>query len=477
MLALLPARGLPVTKQTAPPAWLEGRTFQHVKDKIALASCDRAPTGNSNFKSEGPSMKKTVQNVVGHIGIDLRLLGMIGALVLLWIIFDIFTGGRFLTPRNLFNLSVQTASVGVMATGMVFVIVTRNIDLSVGSLLGFTGMLMGTLQLDILPQFLGFGHPSIWMITLVAGLLFGTMVGAFQGWIIGYLTVPAFIVTLGGLLVWRGAAWWVTRGQTVAPLDETFRMFGGGVEGTLGAQLSWIVGIVATVAAVVVMVLSRRRKATHGFSIKPLWAEYTLGGIVAVLILGFVYIMNAYPLPPGAAKRVTEAQGLEFPPDGLFISHGIAIPVIILLAVAIIMTIVAQRTRFGRYVFATGGNPDAAVLSGINTRLLTVKVFALMGALTAIASVIASARLGAVGNDLGILDELRVIAAAVIGGTALSGGIGTIYGAVIGAVIMQSLQSGMAMVGVDAPLQSIVVGLVLVLAVFIDIVYRRRIGA
>ncbi|OUS04255.1 sugar ABC transporter permease [Rhodobacterales bacterium 52_120_T64] len=421
-------------------------------------------------------MKKAMRNVVGAVGIDLRLLGMIGALVLLWIVFDLSTGGRFMTPRNLFNLSVQTASVAVMSTGMVFVIVTRHIDLSVGALLGFIGMVMGTLQLNILPEYLGFGHWSIWMITAVVGLLLGTIIGAFQGWIIGYLTVPAFIVTLGGLLVWRGAAWWVTQGQTVAPLDSTFRMLGGGVEGTLGSQLSWLVGMVATIAAVVTIVLARRRKSNHGFNVKPLWAEYALGGIVTLLILGYVVIMNAYPLPKGAAKRYAEAQGIEYPADGLFISHGIAIPVIILLVVAIVMTVVAQKTRFGRYVFATGGNPDAAELSGINTRLLTVKVFALMGALTAIAAVIASARLGAVGNDLGVLDELRVIAAAVIGGTALSGGIGTIYGAIIGAVIMQSLQSGMAMVGVDAPLQSIVVGVVLVLAVFIDIVYRRRAG-
>ncbi len=201
-----------------------------------------------------------------------------------------------------------------------------------------------------------------------------------------------------------------------------------------------------------------------------------MSGIIVFLILGFVFLMNSYPLPKGAAKRYAEAKGMEIPPEGLFISHGIAIPVILVIVIAITMTIVARRTRFGRYVFATGGNPDAAELSGINTRLLTVKIFALMGALTAIASVIGSARLGAVGNDLGTLDELRVIAAAVIGGTALSGGIGTIHGAILGALIMQSLQSGMAMVGVDAPLQSIVVGLVLVLAVLIDIIYRRRLG-
>jgi D-xylose transport system permease protein len=422
------------------------------------------------------TMKQFLRNLVNVIGIDFRLLGMIGALLILWIAFDLITGGRFLTPRNLFNLSVQTASVAVMATGMVFVIVTRHIDLSVGSLLGFLGMIMGALQVFILPDYLGIGHWSIWFITIFAGLLLGTVIGAFQGWVIGYQAVPAFIVTLGGLLVWRGAAWWVTQGQTVAPLDVTFRLMGGGTEGTLGDQLSWAVGGIATVAAVVMMIQSRRRRSGHGFEVKPLWADYVLGAIITGGILGFVAIMNAYPLPKGAVKRYAEARAIEIPPDGLFISHGIAIPVIILLVVAIVMTIIAKRTRFGRYVFATGGNPDAAELSGINTRMLTVKVFALMGALTALAAVISSARLGSVGNDLGILDELRVIAAAVIGGTALSGGIGTIYGAIIGAIIMQSLQSGMAMVGVDAPLQSIVVGVVLVLAVWIDIAYRRRAG-
>ena len=150
--------------------------------------------------------------------------------------------------------------------------------------------------------------------------------------------------------------------------------------------------------------------------------------------------------------------------------------VLLLIALAIGMTVMAKRTRLGRYIFATGGNPDAAELSGINTRLLTVKVFALMGALVALSAVVASARLTNHSNDIGTLDELRVIAAAVIGGTALAGGIGTIHGAILGALIMQSLQSGMAMVGVDAPLQNIVVGAVLVFAVWIDIVYRRRMG-
>ena len=414
---------------------------------------------------------------IKSLQIDTRLLGMIGALLVIWIVFDVVTGGLYLTPRNLFNLSVQTASVAVMATGMVFIIVTRHIDLSVGSLLGFLGMLMGTMQLHVLPEIVGTGHWSIWIITVIFGVVMGALIGAFQGWLVGYLTIPAFIVTLGGLLVWRGAAWWVTSGQTVAPLDQTFKLLGGGVSGTLGGPASWELGIAATAAALFLLLQSRRKKAAHGFPVKPVWAEAVVAGIISVAILGFTFIMVSYPVPTRAARRILEARGEPVPDGPIHMAQGIAFPVVLLLVVALVMTVVAQRTRFGRYVFATGGNPEAAELSGIDTRFLTVKIFALMGGLTAIAAVIASARLGAVGNDLGTLDELRVIAAAVIGGTALSGGIGTIYGAVIGALIMQSLQSGMAMVGVDAPMQSIVVGVVLVFAVFVDIVYRKRTGA
>jgi D-xylose transport system permease protein len=304
----------------------------------------------------------------------------------------------------------------------------------------------------------------------------GSVLGAFQGWVVGYLTVPAFIVTLGGFLVYRGAMWWVTRGQTVAPLDPTFKLLGGGADGTLGVTLSWAFGILASVAAVVLMLLSRRRKSSHGFQVKPVWAEGILIALAVGLVMGFVWVMNSYKIAKGALPRIAEARGVELT-EGLVLYHGVAIPVVILLAVTVVMTVISTRTRFGRYVYATGGNPEAAALSGINTKFLTVKVFALMGALTGLSAVVASARLGSVDVGLGTLDELRVIAAAVIGGTALSGGFGTIYGAVIGALIMQSLQSGMASVGVDAPLQSIVVGLVLVFAVWVDIVYRRKTGS
>ena len=419
-------------------------------------------------------MSSELKRRLAALEIDTRLLGMIGALLVVWIGFDLLTEGRFLTSRNLFNLSVQTASVAVMATGMVFVIVTRNIDLSVGSLLGVLAMVMGVVQAEVLPDFLGFNHPANWVITVGVGVILGAAIGAAQGYVIGYLAVPAFIVTLGGLLIWRGAAWWVTQGRTVAPLDRNFTLMGGGAEGTLGAGLSWALGTLAVAAVLGLLAWSRQRRRTHGFAVKPLWAEFTLGGLLTAMILGFVAVMNAYQVPARAAERILKAKGLEVPPEGIELAHGIAIPVVILLVVAIVMTVIARRTRFGRYVFATGGNPDAAELSGVDTRWLTVKIFALMGVLCAVAAVIASARLRSAANDLGTLDELRVIAAAVIGGTSLAGGVGTIYGAILGALVMQSLQSGMALVGINTSLQSIIIGLVLVLAVWADHVYRRR---
>ena len=409
--------------------------------------------------------------------LDTRLLGMIGAFLVICLVFHVLTGQRFLTPRNIFTLTIQTVSVAIMATGMVFVIVTRHIDLSVGSLLAVCSAVMALVQVWVMPQLmgLGIGHPATAPLAILAGLVTGAAIGAFNGWLIGYLSIPAFIVTLGGLLVWRNVAWYLTSGQTLGPLDPNFQLFGG-IGGTIGVTASWIVGALAVVAALAAMWSARRKKAGHGFEVKPLWAEALMMAIVAGLILGFVAILNAYQVPTARLERVFAARG-ETLPEGYTQGYGLPISVLVLVVIAVGMTVIARRTRFGRYIFAAGGNPEAAALSGINTRLLTVKIFALMGVLCAISAIVASARAANHANDIGTLDELRVIAAAVIGGTALSGGIGTIYGAILGALIMQSLQSGMAMVGVESPFQNIVVGSVLVLAVLIDIIYRKRSGA
>ncbi|WP_336055401.1 sugar ABC transporter permease [Nitratireductor sp. CH_MIT9313-5] len=408
--------------------------------------------------------------------LDTRMLGMLGALVVIWIGFHLLSGGLFLTPRNLWNLSVQSASIAVMSTGMVLVIVTRNIDLSVGSLLGFIGMIVGVTQAQYLPELLGFGHPMIWVLALVVGIVVGAIVGGLQGYIIAFLGVPAFIVTLGGLLVWRGAAWWVTSGRTVAPMDPTFRLIGGGPEGAIGATWSWILGIILCLAIIAMLVSGRKQRRKFNFPLRPLWAEGFLGFVGCGLVLGAVAIANSYPWPRGIVRRYAEANNIAIPDGGLFIAHGIAIPVLVAIGVGIVMTFIATRTRFGRYVFAIGGNQEAAELAGINTRWVIMKIFILMGILTAIASAISTARLNAATNAQGTLDELLVIAAAVIGGTSLGGGVGTIAGAMIGAVLMQSLATGMILLGVDTPLQNIVVGLVLVVAVWLDTIYRKRVA-
>lgn len=411
--------------------------------------------------------------------VDTRLLGMIVALLLIWLGFHFYGHfvngyGAFLTPRNLWNLSVQTSSIAVMATGMVLIIVTRHIDLSVGSLLGFVAMIMGVMQVWVLPKYLGLGHPMIWVITVLVGIAFGTLIGALQGFLIAYLSIPAFIVTLGGLLIWRGASYLVARGETIAPVDETFALIGGGPYGTVGATGSWIVGALACIGIIILLVSGRRQRIRFGFPTRPMWAEALLGLAGTGFVIGSVLVMNAYPWPKGIIKKYAAANNIEVPEGGLFISHGFAIPILIAIAVGIAMTFLATRTRFGRYVFAIGGNPEAAELAGINTKKMTLLIFALMGALTGISAVIASARLKSATLALGQFDELYVIAAAVIGGTSFAGGIGTIYGAILGALVMQSLQSGMVLIGFDAAIQQMVVGGVLVLAVFIDTMYRKN---
>lgn len=409
------------------------------------------------------------------LGLDKRLFGMIIAFGVLCITFNLLTDGLFLSPRNIFNITVQTVSVAIMATGMVFVIVARHIDLSVGSMLAICSAVMAMAQTQWLPSLFGLESVINLPIAIILGLMLGTAIGATSGWIIGYQGIPSFIVTLGGLLIWRNVAWYTTNGQSISLSDPRLLLFGG-TEGVLGPDVSWVVAILASIVATIAIIASRFARKRHGADTKPIWAEGIVIALVVGAIVGFVSILNSYAIPKGKLKRLFEARG-EVMPEGFVDFHGLPVSVLILIVVVVAMTVVAQKTRLGRYIFAMGGNPDAAELSGINTRLLTVKIFALMGFLCALAALVAQARLQSHGNDIGTLDELKVIAAAVIGGTALAGGIGTIYGAILGALIMQSLQSGMAMVGVDTPFQNIVVGSVLIIAVWIDVYYRKRTGA
>jgi D-xylose transport system permease protein len=232
------------------------------------------------------------------------------------------------------------------------------------------------------------------------------------------------------------------------------------------------VGAIACAAIVVMAINGRRQRAKFGLRLRPLWLEIGLATATCGVVLGAIAYLNRYFLPPlVAADRgctVAADQG------GCSISFGLANPVLILIGVTLVMTFIARRLRFGRYVFAIGGNPEAAVLGGIKTRWVIMKSFILMGVLVAVAAIVQTARLNAAVSGLGQSAELYVIAAAVIGGTSLAGGVGTVSGAVLGALVMQSLQSGMVLVGVEAPIQDVASGVVLVLAVTLDTLLKRR---
>jgi D-xylose transport system permease protein len=420
--------------------------------------------------------RRTFGSLVQTAEVDTRLVGMLIALAIIWVGFNFLSGGLFLTSRNLWNLSVQSSSIAIMATGMVLIIVSRNIDLSIGSIVGITGYTMAMVQAIWIPGIfnVGVNQPYTWIIALVLGIVLGALIGGFQGFIIAFLKVPAFIVTLGGLLVWRGLIFEMQSGQTIAPMDTTFKLLGGGPTGSAGELGSWAFALVASMAIVVLLVASRRRRQKYGFGVRPMWAEVTLIVASIVLVVGAAWVANSYPWPEALAAQYAVEHNITPPAGGLIIPTGIAYPVLILIGVGIVMTFVARRLRFGRNVFAIGGNPEAAELAGINTRRTIMLTFVVMGILSAIAGAIGAARLNAGVTSLGQQNELDVIAAAVIGGTSFAGGIGTITGAVLGAVVMQSLRSGMVLLRFDSPIQDIVVGSVLVFAVGLDSIIRRR---
>ncbi len=384
--------------------------------------------------------------------IDSRMLGMIIALLVIWVTLDILTDGIFFTARNMYNLAVQSSVVGIMATGMVLVIVSRNIDLSVGSLLGFTGMVIAYLQVHVFTL----GAAWNWPLTILCGLALGGLVGLWQGWWISYRGIPSFVITLAGLLMFRGAAYLVTDGRTVAPMDKTYQILGGGIDGSIGATWSWIFAGVAIAWMLTNTLIARRSARKYGFKVKPLWVQLFLLALGIALVCGFVMVMNAYYKPRTQIPR------------------GIPVPVLIMICVAVGMSLLAKTTRFGRYVFAIGGNPEAAELSGIAVKKITTLVFMVMGILCSVAAVITTARLNAGANSMGTMAELNVIAAAVIGGTSLAGGQGVIPGAILGAVIMQSLDSGMVLLGVSSAMRQVVIGAVLIIAVWFDVVYNKN---
>jgi D-xylose transport system permease protein len=380
--------------------------------------------------------------------LDVRLTLMAAVLAVMALVFH-FATGTFLTPENLYNIVQQTAVVGIVATAITLIIVARQIDLSVGSVLGCVGVLIA---------FLMYTKGWSWVPATLAGLVLALLIGLYQGWLTAVLGVPSFVVTLGGLMSFRGAAFLVADGKTQPVSDPVFLALGGGLDGSLGPVLSWSLGA-ALVALIVWNSFARRsRQRQHGFPLRPLAFDVALAIGFSVLVLAFVATMNAYKL---GDKPVAQ---------------GVPIPVVIWGVVVMIVSFIVRRTRFGRYVFAIGGNPEAALLVGIPVRRVMIKLFLLLAVLITVASVVAVARLNAGTNSLGTSMELYVIAAAVIGGVALSGGSGTVLGSVLGALMIQFLESGLLLMDVSIGNRMVIIGQVLIVAVVFDVVYRRYTG-
>ena len=426
-------------------------------------------------EESAPNAAARVGALVRSTEIDLRQFGMVLALIIIWIALGI-ANPTILQPVNFITFSVQASGIAVLATGMVLVIVSRNIDLSVGAVVGFIGMFYAEFMAHFLPENLGvpIGHPLVWIVALACGVLLGTVIGAYQGFLIAYVGIPSFVVTLSGLFLFRGLIWQLSGGTTVAPNDATFNLIGGGPQGSLGGILAWALGLVLAAAALGILWNARRTRRKYGFPLRPMWAEVLIAAVSVAVIFAGVWVANAYHWPPGLATQYAQAHGITEPPEGLQIESGIPIPLLIVVGVTIFMTFLSTRRRYGRDVFAYGGNPQAAELAGINTRWTIMKTFILMGILCAISAAIASARLNGGTLDLGTGYELYVIAAAVIGGTTFEGGVGSITGAILGALVMQSLQYGLSFLGFNSPQINMVLAVVLIVVVGLDAWNRRR---
>src|SRR5947207_4086236 len=366
----------------------------------------------------------------------LRAYTMLFALIAIWIYFDYSTGQIFLQPRNFSNLMRQTAVTGVLAVGMLMVIVAGQIDLSVGSVVGLAGGIAAIAQ-----GWLGWGlAPS-----LLAGIGTAIAIGAFQGSLTAYLNIPAFIVTLGGLLSWRGVILYLSKGETIPVRLPVFRILGVAL---ITPASGLVLGALA-IAAVIWLTLRRNRaRARHGLPVPGLLATSARVVIPSALIAVFVYVMN--------------------------LQGGVPLPVIVMLAVAIVGHFLTQNTTFGRYLYAIGSNPDAARLSGINSRRYILAAFALLGALVGIASLLHTGRVGSASPEAGTLMELDAIAACGIGGTSLMGGRGKVSGPLLGALVMASLDNGMSLFRVEIATQDLITRAVLVQAVGLDMARRAK---
>lgn len=379
------------------------------------------------------------------IRVNFQTYALIFAAIMIWGFFAYMTSGAFLGPQNISNLFRQMTVTSFLAIGMVLVIVTGNIDLSVGRLAGFVSVVLAYMQARVWPQVLPDQELLTTSLSIIIAIGVGVLFEMAQGYLIAYQGIPSFIVTLGGMFVLNGAILLVTEGKTIPANQPTLSVV---AQGYLPPLIGWIIAAIVVAALFLSMVLSRQRKQKYGFQIAPLYLDVLKTVIFSALVVIYVYIVNQY--------------------------NGLQIPVLLLAITAIGVNYLANNTRFGRYAYAIGGNREAARLSGVNIKRNVFLIFVLMGFLCGIAGVVLASYVGYGTIAAGTGYELDAIAAAILGGTSTLGGEGTIFGALVGGLITASLTTGLQMMSVAPAWQYVVKGAVLVLAVFVDVMLKKR---
>ncbi|MDC7831247.1 MULTISPECIES: sugar ABC transporter permease [Pseudomonas] len=363
-----------------------------------------------------------------------KMLALLIAVALIWLFFSWQTEGGFVTPRNLSNLLRQMSITGILACGMVLVIIAGEIDLSVGSQLGLLGGVAAILDVTY--------HVPL-PITLLAVAAGGLLIGLINGYLSAYRGIPSFIVGLGGMLAFRGVLLGLTGGVTVAPVSPELVYLG---QGYLPPAVGSALGVLLFAMAVVLTWRQRSKRKTLGLTLAPLWRDVLRVVVIGVVLAAFIQTLNRY--------------------------DGIPVPVLILLVLLGVFSYITSQTVFGRRIYAVGSNLEATRLSGINVQAIKLGIFGLMGVMCALAGLVNTARLAAGSPSAGTMGELDAIAACFIGGTSMRGGSGTVYGALLGALVIASLDNGMSMLDVDSYWQMIVKGGILVLAVWVDVSTR-----
>ena len=402
---------------------------------MAVASDKKVP-------SAGAGLMETLSKRVRQ---NIQTYTIILALIVIWILFTVLTKGAFMTPQNFSNLFRQMTVTSFLAIGMVLVIVTGGIDLSVGKAAGFVSVICAFLQARFWVDTMPISNPYLMAAaSVLVGLLVGTAWGAAQGALIAYLRIPPFIATLGGLFIARGLILWRTEGKTIPANQVGFSYI---AQGYLSDWIGWVLAALVVIFLFFNMFSSRSRKVRYGVELPPIAFDLLTTSFFALLVVVYVFMVNRY--------------------------NGVQVPVALLAVASVIMTYVSNNTRFGRYTYAIGGNREAARLSGIDIKKTLFLVYTLMGFLVGVGGVVLASYVGYGTIAAGEGYELDAIASAILGGTSTLGGVGTVFGALIGALIMSSLSTGLQMMNVAPFVQYLVKGMVLVLAVLLDVSFKK----